>query len=192
MSLKQLSWKSIATIAGLAIVVAASAPEAKAGQNAWSLTSGLMFLTNSTQQGGQGPSGSTLLTHSSLYRDFTWWGLGTFFGYDKQGTAETDTTLGPMAHMFFGPFYFELGYALMLNQGFTDRTVANRKGSALYYGAGVRVGLGSAGSSGGKGFFLDFSYKLRTQWVKEQDGVILSEKITQSDGFPIFGLGLTF
>jgi hypothetical protein len=191
--LKQLSWKTIATVASLATFLGLAAPEARAGANSWSLTTGLMLMTNSTEQGGQGPEGSTLLTHSELYRDFNWWGVGTFFQYDKQGTAEVDTAIGPMAHMFFGPFYAELGYALMLNQGFTDRTVANRKGTALYYGIGVRVGLGQAASNpAAKGFFLDFSYKFRTQFIKEQDGVILTEKITQKDSYPIFGLGMAF
>lgn len=150
----------------------------------WFMATGAMFLTNSSEQGGSGPSGSTLLTQTELnYRFNKTIGLGTFFQFDKQGASETDILLGPKLDLMFKVLYFEFGYAFLVNRGFTDRTIASQKGSALLFGAGVRVPLGAK-------TFLQFSYKYRIQNISEQDGVALSEPIKQTDGYPLFGIGV--
>lgn len=164
-----------------------------AGDPGWHFATSLMALSNSTKQGGQGPSGSTLLTQTELHYHFAWWGLGTFFQFDKQGSAETDTALGPKVELHTGPFYFEYGYAFLMQRAFTDRTVAKQNGSAHVFGIGVRFSLGAAGGrGGGGGLFIQSVYKYRIQTIKEQDGALLSESISQTDGYPLFGIGYKF
>ncbi len=153
-----------------------------------------MAMTNSTKQGGQGPEGSTLLTQSEVNYHFDWTGLGLFFQYDKQGSNETDTAFGPKIELHTGPFYLEGGYALSVKRAYTDRTIEAQTGSGWILGLGTRFMLGGGpGSTGsGGGIFLQFSYKYRIQSIREQDGVKLSEPITQKDGYPLFGIGFRF
>ncbi len=148
---------------------------------------GVMALSSSTQQGGEGPAGSTLLTHTEYLYNFTNWGLGLFYLMDKQGSAETDTSYGPKLEVYFGSFYLDVGYAVAVNRAYTDRSIANETGSGLYYGVGTRFNIGGA-----KAWYFFANYKLRTYTINKQDGVQLSEKITQKDNYPIFGLGYHF
>ena len=153
---------------------------------------GIMTLSSSTQQGGQGPTGSTLLTHSEYLYNFTNWGLGLFYLIDKQGSAETDTAYGPKLEVFFGAFYLDVGYAAVVNRAYTDRSIANETGTGMYYGFGTRFNLGTAKGPGAKGWYFFANYKSRTFTIDKQDGVTLSEKIIQRDNYPIFGLGFHF
>jgi len=152
---------------------------------------GLMALSSSTQQGGQGPSGSTFLTHTEYIYNFSRWGLGLFYLMDKQGSAETDTSYGPKIEVRLGSFYLDVGYAIAANRAYTDRSIANETGSGMYYGLGTRFNLGMAKGPGG-GWYFFANYKSRTYTINKQDGVELSEKITQKDNYPIFGLGYHF
>lgn len=160
-----------------------------------SFATGFMALSNSTKQGGQGAEGSTVLTQTDLSYHGSWWGAGLFFQYDRQGESEIDTASGPRIEFFFHPFYFEYAYGVQMNRSFTDRAIAEQEGTSSTLGIGARFGLSGGGSSGAsplKGFFLQFSYKSRTQMIKEQDGKKLDEPITQSDTYPLFGLGFGF
>lgn len=174
-------------------VFAVNAPATNTGSAGHHFGTGVMALSSSTQQGGQGPSGSTLLTHTEYLYNFNNWGLGLFYLLDKQGSAETDTSYGPKLEIYFGSFYLDVGYIISANRAYTDRSIANETGSGMYYGLGTRFNLGAAKggpSSGGWYFFAN--YKMRTYTINKQDGVELSEKIVQKDNYPIFGLGYHF
>jgi hypothetical protein len=154
-----------------------------------------MFLFNSSEQGGQGPAGSTLLTHYDLVYSGRFWSIGAFGQLDKQGSSETDTAIGPKIELHWNVFYLEGGWAPFMHRAFSDRSIAQQTGSGWIMGAGVRVPLGkSAGgkTGGGRGPFLQFSYKYRIQNVDQQDGTVLSEAIVQKDGYPLFGIGFKF
>lgn len=166
-----------------------------------SFATGVMGLTNSTKQGGQGSEGSTILTQTDFTYHGSWWGLGLFYQHDKQGSHETDNAYGPRLELTWNPFYLEYAYAMKLNRSFTDRSIAEQEGTAFQLGLGARFSLGaSAGASGGAaglqggvaGPFLQFSYILRTQNVKKQDGEKLGEPVVQTDGYPLFGIGFGF
>lgn len=150
-----------------------------------------MVLTSSTKQGGQGPEGSTILTHSEVVYTKGWWGAGLYFQFDRHGDSQSDTGVGPKLELIYGPFYLELGYTFSVNRGFTDRSIAEQTGDGFLIGPGVRFALGQGGGAGG-GMFFQASYKYRTQKLEEQDGVPLSEPIEQTDGYPVFGLGYKF
>lgn len=160
--------------------------EAALGFEGISVATGVMALTNSTKQGGQGAEGSTILTQTDVTYNGTWWGAGAFFQYDQQGKNEKDTAAGLRLEAHLDPFYAELGYALMMNRSFTDRAIAEQTGKALTLGLGARF------ESSTPGIFYQFAYKLRTQTITEQDGEPLDEPITQTDGYPLFGIGVHF
>ncbi len=181
-------------ITALAALLSLSAsPEALGGERGLHLSISGMALTNSSQQGGSGPSGSTILSQTDLIWHGPWWGLGVFGQYDKQGSNETDTAFGPKLELHWNVFYAELGYAALMQRAFTDRSIAKQTGYAWLYGGGVRVPLGGQpGQQSSSGFFLQFSYKFRTQTLKMQDNVALGDPIIQSDGYPLMGLGYHF
>lgn len=153
-----------------------------------------MFLINSTQQGGQGPQGSTVLTQTELVYHGKWWGIGGFYLYDLQGSTQTDMAAGPKLELHAGPFYVEFGYAPFMQRAFTDRTIARQTGYALLGGLGVRFNLGQGGGGSGtyKGFFIQSTYKYRMQVIQKQDGADLSQPIQQVDGYPLIGAGYVF
>ncbi len=155
---------------------------------------GIMALSNSTKQGGQGSEGSTFLSQTELSYHGSWWALGAFFQYDKQGKAEIDTASGPRLEVFWKPFYFDYAHGLQMNRSFKDRAIAEQTGSSSTLGLGVRFALGAASKEGSglKGVFLQFSYKMRTQMIKKQDGKDLDEAIVQKDAYPLFGIGAGF
>lgn len=162
-----------------------------------SFATGMMALTNSTKQGGQGAEGSTLLTQTDFNYHGSWWGAGLFFQYDKQGKNEIDTAYGPRLEATLNPFYIELAYAMAMNRSFTDRAIAEQQGKGYTLGLGARFPLGAsaggASTEGGvSGWFMQFSYKQRIQTVVKQDGKKLDEPITQTDGYPLFGIGVGF
>src|SRR5437879_4893613 len=95
------------SVCGSAAFGAGSAPAAGSRQL---LSVSAMALSSSTKQGGDGPSGSTVLSHSEYVYAGPNFGFGMFFQYDMQGTTEKDTTLGPKVEAYLDPFYIELGY----------------------------------------------------------------------------------
>ncbi len=163
-----------------------------------SFATGVMGMTNKSSQGGQGAQGSTLLTDTNITYHGGYWGLGIFGQYDKQGDSEVDTGAGPRLEASWDPFYLEFCYGFIMNRSFTDRAIAEQTGRSTIIGVGARFSLGaSAGGGGGSGVtpagaFMQFSYKYRTQIVEKQDGTELDQKITQIDGYPLFGIGYGF
>lgn len=163
-----------------------------------SFATGVMGLSNSTKQGGQGSEGSTILTQTDLTYHGSWWGMGLFYQHDKQGSHETDNAYGPRLELTWNPFYLEYAYALKLNRSFTDRSIAEQEGNAFQLALGTRFALGASAGAGGdlaggvSGAFLQFSYILRTQNIIKQDGEKLDESIVQNDGYPLFGIGFGF
>lgn len=151
-----------------------------------------MALTSSTKQGGNGPSGSTVLSQSEYVYGWPHFGFGMFFLYDMQGSTEKDTAYGPKLEAYWDPFFLEVGYAMAVKRAYTDRTIADQTGDGLLYGLGARFKLGAAGGAGGSGWFFQASYKMRTFNIKKQDGVDLDETIQQNDGYPLLGIGLQF
>lgn len=146
----------------------------------------VMALTNSTEQGGAGSSGSTILTETEVTYHGSFWGAGAYFQYDRQGKPETDTAAGPKLELYFDPFYVEAGYAAFMQRAFTDRSIANQRGK------GHQLGLGLRSVLPGSSLFFQFSYKYRTQTVEKQDDEALDEPLTQVDGYPLFGVGTHF
>ena len=164
---------------------------------AFQMSAMAMVLTSSTKQGGQGPEGSTILTHTDIQYNKSWWAAGIYFQYDKHGDSQTDTGLGPKVELIYGPFYFEIGYTFMVDRAFVDRSIAKQSGNGLLFGPGIRFALGGGAGGGGGGgmggkWFFQASYKYRSQKLTKQDGVALSENIEQTDGYPVFGLGYKF
>lgn len=156
------------------------------GREGLSLATGLMALTNATTQGGKGSEGSTFLTQTDASYHADWWGAGLYLQADKQGECETDMAAGPRLELSWDPFYFEIGYAVLMRRSFTDRAIAEQEGKGYQLGFGTRFPVGSGGA------FLQFSYKLRTQMAETQDGSSLPEPITQLDGYPLGGIGVGF
>ncbi|XGC79561.1 hypothetical protein ACES2L_09500 [Bdellovibrio bacteriovorus] len=148
-----------------------------------------MALSSSTKQGGDGPSGSTVLSHSEYVWSGERFGFGAFFQYDMQGTTEKDSVYGPKLEIYLRPFFFEFGYALSAKRAYTDRTIAEQTGDGTFYGVGARFNLGAGGTSG---WFFQASYKIRTLNIKKQDGTELDEPIQQTDGYPLIGIGYQF
>jgi hypothetical protein len=155
---------------------------------------GIMALSNSTHQGGQGTEGSTFLSQTDISYHGSWWALGAFFQYDKQGKSEIDTASGPRMEIFWKVFYLDYAYGIQMNRSYNDRAIAEQTGSSSTLGLGTRFNLtgSTTEGSGLKGVFLQFSYKIRTQTVKKQDSRDLSEPIIQKDGYPLFGIGFGF
>jgi hypothetical protein len=182
------SFKIFAIILVTIMMAFASRADAR---NGFSFATGVMAMTNSTVQGGQGSKGSTLLTQTDFSYHHGWWGWGVFAQYDKQGDSEVDTSAGPRLELTFDPFYIEYGYAAMMNRSFTDRAIAEQTGSGSILGLGARFSLGAATPDTG-GAFMQFSYKYRMQSIKKQDKAELGEPITQTDGYPLFGIGYGF
>jgi hypothetical protein len=158
------------------------------GRHGLSSALGLMAMTNSTKQGGQGTSGSTILTQFDASWHWGYFATGIYTQYDKQGNSQTDFALGPRLELTFEPFYLELCYAAMLERNFIDRAIETQTGSGYQIGIGTRFSLGESSSP----WFLQSSYRYRVQNVKKQDGVKLEEPITQTDGYPLFGIGFGF
>ena len=150
---------------------------------------GFMALNSSTTQGGVGPTGSSVLTRSEFVWAYNKFGFGAIFDYDLHGSNEKDSAHGIKVEAYLSNFYLELGYLLSAKRAYTDRAIAEETGTGLVYGLGARFSLKGA-SSGGP--FFHASYKLKTQTLKKQDGIDLSEPIKQQDGYPVFGFGYSF
>jgi hypothetical protein len=154
------------------------------------LSLGLMALNSETVQGGTGPSGSTVLTQFDLVKRYKKLGYGIVFNYDKHGESETDSSYGLKFDLILDKFYFELAYLIKATRAYTDRAIAEETGDGLMYGIGARFPIGRGGKDSGPYFHV--SYKVKTQNLKKQDGVDLSEPIKQVDGYPLFGFGYSF
>ena len=145
-----------------------------------------IVLASSTTQGGAGPSGSTLLTHTEYVYNFKWIGLGLFTQYDMQGSAEKDSAYGPKIEFKFGPkFYAEVDYAMSAKRAYTERNIAEQTGDGIIVGVGYRFDLS-------KLLVFQASYKYRMLTIKKQDGVDLTQPIQQTDGYPAVGFGYGF
>lgn len=169
----------------LILLPSVAAAQTDAPRQGMSTAFGVMALTNSTKQGGQGTEGSTVLTQWDATWHFDWYAAGIFVQYDKQGDSETDFAAGPRLELTYNPFYFGIGYMLTMSRNFTDRAIAKQTGGGNFVELGVRSQLDPM-------FFIQSSYKYRTQTIKSQDDEDLSEPITQVDGYPLFGLGMQF
>lgn len=172
----------------LVILASIGTAPAFAGMTGMNISATTLALTSSTKQGGQGPGGSTLLTHFDMVYNWSWYGIGLSYSLDLQGSAEKDHVLSPKIEFHMDEFYLESGFSVMVQRSFTDRSIASQTGNGWYVGLGVRFGLESPDT----GWFFQASYKLRTLNISKQDGVALSEAITIVDGFPLVGLGLNF
>lgn len=149
-----------------------------------------IVLASSTQQGGEGPSGSTLLTNTEYVFGWRWLGLGLFTQYDMQGNAQKDSAYGPKLEIRAGSkFFFEYSYAASVKRAFTDRNIAEQTGDGSIIGAGFRFSIGKAA---GKGVIFQATYKYRTFNIKKQDGIDLEQPIKQTDGYPAVGFGYSF
>ena len=147
---------------------------------------GIMIISSNTTQGGTGPSGSTVLTQSEFVWAFNHVGIGAMFEYDLHGSNEKDSAYGIKAEAYLSNFYLELGYLISAKRAYTDRAIAAETGTGLIYGFGARFPIST------KGAFFHASYKFKTQTLNKQDGVDISEPITQRDGYPLFGFGYSF
>ncbi len=176
------------------LVLLLGAMTATTAQADITIASGIMALSNSTHQGGQGAEGSTFLSQTDISYHGAWWALGAFFQYDKQGRSEIDTASGPRLELAWKPFYIDYAYGLQMNRSYTDRAIAEQTGHSSTIGVGARFNLTEAKAEGAglKGFFLQFSYKMRTQTIQKQDGKPLDQAIVQKDGYPLFGIGAGF
>lgn len=180
----------IATLIFASMIVSGTA---YAGSPGYHFGAGLMALSSSTQQGGTGPSGSTVLMQYEFFHNWSWFGFGAFVLSDKQGASEQDLAYGPKIELYWGSFYLDIGYAISAKRTYTDRSIAEESGNGMYYGVGTRFNLGAAGGGGtGGGWYFFANYKFREYTITKQDGVDLSEKIIQKDAYPIFGLGYRF
>lgn len=150
----------------------------------------VMFMNSETQQGGAGPSGSTLLSQTDLLKSWKNLGYGIVFNYDKHGKNETDSSYGIKFEYRLDKFYFEAAYLIAAKRAYTDRSIAEETGDGMMYGFGARFPIGKGGKTSGP--FFSASYKIKTQTLKKQDGVDISEPIKQSDGYPLFGFGIGF
>jgi hypothetical protein len=183
--------KNLRMASVLATLILLIAPvQAFAGEGLF-VAAGVMALTNSTEQGGQGSAGSTILTETEMTYHGSYWGMGGYFQFDKQGSNQTDTGAGIKGELHADPFYFEFGYTFFMQRAFTDRSIANQRGNGMLLGVGTRFPVG-AGSTYQSGTFLQFSYKYRTQQINDQDGEKLDEPIKQTDAYPMFGIGYDF
>lgn len=145
-----------------------------------------IILASSTTQGGAGPSGSSLLTHTEYVYNWKYLGIGFFTQYDMQGSAEKDSAYGPKIEFKFGPkFYAEIDYAMSAKRAYTDRNIAEQTGDGMIYGVGYRFDLG-------KVLIFQASYKYRMLTIKKQDGIDLTQTIQQNDGYPAVGFGYGF
>ena len=146
----------------------------------------MMYLASSTEQGGQGADGSTFLTETEVLSKGTWFNYGALLQYDSQGSSQSDTELGYKVELDLSPLYLEVGQSFLVQRSFTDRSIASQEGYGYRFGVGFRTPLAVL-----PGFYMQFSYKQRTQVIEEQDGKPLDEKIIQTDTYPVFGLGMT-
>lgn len=153
------------------------------------LSTGVMILNSSTTQGGTGPSGSSILTRTEFVWAYNRVGFGPIFDYDLHGSNEKDSAYGVKIETYLGKFFFEIGYLISAKRAYTDRAIAAETGTGFVYGLGARFPLSG---NNGNGPFFHASYKFKTQTLKKQDGVDLTEPITQTDGYPVFGFGVTF
>ena len=163
--------------------------QSKGGKAKKSISVGIMALNSSTTQGGAGPSGSSILTRSEMLWSYDHFGYGVIFDYDLHGSNEKDSAYGIKLEATVSNFFFELGYLMSAKRAYTDRSIAEETGTGFVFGLGARFSLSRGGNSGP---FFHASYKMKNQTLTKQDGVDLSESITQQDGYPVFGFGVSF
>lgn len=182
--------KALLLICIFAFSINVNAQKGGGGTKAKKIVSvGIMALNSSTQQGGAGPTGSSILTRSEFVMSYSKFGYGFLFDYDLHGSNEKDSAYGIKLETYISNFFIEVGYLLSAKRAYTDRAIAEETGTGLVFGLGARFSLKSAGSGGP---FFHASYKMKTQTLNKQDGVDLNEPITQQDGYPVFGFGFSF
>lgn len=185
MNVKNTILKTIAVVFMTTAGSLAYAQGAMPGAGGLSVAFSGMYLSSSTEQGGAGADGSTLLTETELMYSDTWFNYGALLQFDAQGSAQTDVEIAYKVEYEMAPFYVEAAYSLYVKRTFTDRSIAEQTGTGYRFGGGVRVPLTMFPS-----MFMQFSLKSRTQIIDEQDGKPLDENITQSDLYPAFGIGM--
>lgn len=146
----------------------------------------LMYLSSSTEQGGKGAEGSSFLSETEIIAKSTWFNYGAFLQYDSIGDAQGDLEIGYKLELEYEPFYFEYGQALYVQRSYNDRSIETQEGYGYRLGMGVRVPLDLI-----PGFYMQFSFKSKTQIIETQDGSKLDDKITHSITYPMFGLGMS-
>src|SRR5690606_12490818 len=115
------------------------------------------------------------LTQTDMTYHSGYWAAGLYVQFDKQGDSETDFAYGPRLELTLDPFYFELGYAISVSRTYVDRAIEQQDGTGYHLGVGTRTAIGTGG------WYLQSSYKYRTQTILSQDGEDLDEPITQID-----------
>ena len=181
------SFNILKSIAGIIIGVGILAEVAIAqapSESRLSISTSLMYLASSTEQGGSGAEGSTLLTETEvIYRDL-WFNYGALLQYDSQGDSQKNTEIGYKLEYEIAPFYFEAAHAFYISRSYTDRSIASQTGNGYRFGMGVRVPLSAYPS-----IYMQFSFKHRVQVIEEQDDKPLEEEIVQKDSYPMMGIG---
>lgn len=142
-------------------------------------------LATSTKQGGNGPEGSTLMTHFEFGVHKPNWAYGLVYQYDQHGEFQKDTSLGLKLEGTYKQMYFDVGYLLDVQRVYNNRTYEKETGDGYYFGFGGRVNFS-------KRYFFTLAYKYRVQKIKKQDDTALSDPIIQTDSYPLLGVGVSF
>lgn len=145
----------------------------------------LIPLTTSTKQAGNGPEGSTLMTHFEFGVHKNFWGYGLIYHFDQHGDFQKDTGLGLKLEATYKAIYFDIGYILGVTRVYNDRTYEKETGDGYYLGFGGRMNFG-------KRYFFNLSYKYRVHNIKKQDSTALASPIVQTDSYPLLGIGVSF
>lgn len=169
------------------LITSLAAPTAQAAHLGTHADLGFMALTNSSDQGGNGPSGSSILSQGNIFYNFPWVGVGIFFQLDKQGSVETDFLLGPKMEFHYGPLFVDAGYAIVMSRAFNDRSIASQSGKGAFAGLGVRIYMKELVEEAS--VYFQVSYRFRSLSVTEQDGSPVDEPILQVDSYPLFSVG---
>lgn len=150
------------------------------------LSTAFIIQSTKTQQAGQASEGSTILSQTEfVIQKKNNWGYGLLYQYDQQGSFQKDTAFGLKLEGNYKKIYFDLGYLLSVQRVYNDRTYEKESGDGYYLGFGARIDLY-------KKMYLNLNYKYRVQNIKKQDSNTLAEPITQTDSYPLIGLGVQF
>jgi len=144
-----------------------------------------LYLSNSTTQGGTGAKGYSLITEGEILYSSPYLASGAFFNYEHQGQYERDSSFGYKMQLGYGGAYFEYGYAFLATRAFTDRSIAQQRGTASQWGFGLRVT-----SALFPRILFQLNIKTRTQVLTKQDGKTLDEGIIQTNTFPLLGVAI--
>lgn len=185
LSLTKNLFKTLASVVFLTASSTALSQGVPGAAGGLSLSFSGMYLASETEQGGAGAAGSTLLTETELLYSDTWFNYGAILQFDSQGESQTDLEIAYKLEYEMKPFYVEAAHSFYVKRTYTDRSIAAQTGSGYRFGGGVRVPLAMFPT-----MFMQFSFKYRTQIISKQDDKPLDENISQTDMYPMFGLGM--